>query len=77
MKLQIIKEGQIQGWFVSFLITLTSIGALIASLSNDLIADRFAKVSGAWAAIVICQFSAWLAYRTFKKPSEAEPPPGE
>ena len=65
-KIQIVKDGSIQGWAVSFLITLVSVFALILSLSFDAVADRFAKVAGAWAAIVIGQFTAWLAYRTGK-----------
>jgi len=65
-KIQIIKNGSIQGWFASFMITLVSIMALILSLFFDAIADRFEKVGSAWAAIVIGQFTAWLAYRTGK-----------
>jgi hypothetical protein len=65
-KIQIVKNGSIQGWAVSLLITLVSVIALILSLTFDVVADRFAKVGGAWAAIVIGQFTAWLAYRTGK-----------
>lgn len=65
-KVEIIKDGSVQGWFVSFSITAISILALILSLSFDKVADRFAKVGTAWAAIVIGQFTAWLAYRTGK-----------
>jgi hypothetical protein len=65
-KIKIIKDGSIQGWAVSFLITMVSVIALILSLTFDAVADRFAKVGSAWAAIVIGQFTAWLAYRTGK-----------
>ena len=69
-KLQIIKDGSIQGWFVSFMITVVSVVALILSLAFDAIADRFSKVGGAWAAIVIGQFTAWLAYRGYTKATQ-------
>jgi len=73
-KIQIIKDGSIQGWAVSFMITFVSVIALILSLSFDAIADRFAKVGSAWAAIVIGQFTAWLAYRGYKATKETCPP---
>ena len=73
MKIEIVKNGSIQGWFVSFMITLTSILALVISLCFDEVADRFAKIAGSWAAIVIGQFTAWLAYRAYTK---SNGPPG-
>lgn len=80
-KIQIVKNGSIQGWAVSFLITLVSVIALILSLTFDAVAERFAKVGSVWAAIVIGQFTAWLAYRTGKAIEDrkslqsATPPP--
>lgn len=74
-KIQIIKDGSIQGWFVSFLITVASVAGFILSLIFDPVADRFAKVGGAWAAIVIGQFTAWLAYRAYSSNHRASPPP--
>lgn len=64
-KVQIIKDGSIQGWAVSFIITLVTMFAFVASMVFDSVADRFAKVGGSWAAIVIGQFTAWLAYRAY------------
>lgn len=73
-RIQIIKDGSIQGWFVAFMLTVISVITLILSLMFDVVADRFAKVGGAWAAIVIGQFTAWLAYRGYKASQEASPP---
>ena len=75
MKLQIIKDGSIQGWFVSFLITINTLIAFNASLFSDKICDRFSKIGATWATIVIGQFGSWLAYKVFKKPDECPPPP--
>jgi hypothetical protein len=72
MKIQIVKDGAIQGWAVSFMITMVSISAFIVSMIYDSFADRFTKVGGIWAAIAVSQFTAWLAYRVFKK---GDPPP--
>lgn len=74
-KLQIVKDGSIQGWFVSFLITIITLAAFIGSMVSDNISDRFAKVGGSWAAIVIGQFTAWLAYRAFGKSGNGVNPP--
>jgi hypothetical protein len=75
-KIQIIKDGSIQGWAVSFLITVVSVIAFILSLIFNSVADRFAKVGGAWAAIVIGQFTAWLAYRAYTgKPGNGQVSP--
>jgi len=75
-KIQIVKNGSIQGWAVSLLITLVSVIALILSLTFDVVADRFAKVGGAWAAIVIGQFTAWIAYRAYTgKTRDVQTPP--
>lgn len=75
-KIQIIKDGSIQGWFISFLITTITLAAFIASMLFDKVADRFAKIGAAWAAIVIGQFAAWLAYRGYSgKPSNGGTPP--
>lgn len=75
MKIQVVKDGSIQGWFVSFLITMFSIAAFTVSMIWDPFADRFTKVGGIWATIAITQFSAWLAYRVLKKPDAC--PPGQ
>jgi hypothetical protein len=55
-KFQIVKDGSIQGWFVSFLITIITLAAFVVSMLSDSVSDRFAKVGGAWATIVIGQF---------------------
>lgn len=70
-KLQIIKDGSIQGWFVSFLITIITLAAFIASMIFDQVAARFEKIGVAWAAIVIGQFGAWLAYRGYTVKTES------
>jgi len=76
MKIEIIKNGSIQGWFVSFLITIITLAAFIGSMLFDKISDRFAKIGSAWAAIVIGQFTAWLAYRAYSgKPGNGGTPP--
>lgn len=75
-RIQIIKDGSVQGWFVSFMITIITLAAFIASMLFDKVADRFAKIGGAWAAIVIGQFAAWLAYRGYTgKPGNGQTPP--
>lgn len=66
-KLHIIKDGSVQGWFVSFVITMVTLGAFVASMIFDKVCDRFAKIGSAWAAIVIGQFTAWLAYKGYTK----------
>jgi hypothetical protein len=71
MKLEIIKDGSIQGWFISFLITMVSICSFILSLIFDSICDRFAKVGSTWATIAIAQFTAWLAYRAYTAKTES------
>jgi hypothetical protein len=65
LKIQIIKEGSIQGWFVSFMITVITLAAFVASMISDKVCDRFAKIGTAWATIVIGQFTAWLAFRAY------------
>ena len=74
MKLKIIKDGAIQGWAVSFMITMFSIGAFTAAMISNDFAERFSKVGGIWAAIAVSQFTAWLAYRVFKKDDAPLPP---
>lgn len=75
-RIQIIKDGSVQGWFVSFMITIITLAAFIASMVFDTVADRFAKIGAAWAAIVIGQFTAWLAYRAYSgKPGNGGTPP--
>lgn len=64
-KIQIVKDGSIQGWFVSFMITVITLVAFIASMIFDKVCDRFAKIGVAWATIVIGQFTAWLAFRAY------------
>ena len=76
MKLEIIKEGSVQGWFVSFMITAITLAAFIASMVSDRVCDRFAKIGVAWATIVIGQFSAWLAFRAYTgKTGNGQTPP--
>ena len=65
MKLQIIKDGSIQGWFVSLTITMVTMSAFIVSLFSDKVCDRFVRLGSTWATIVITQFTAWLAYRAY------------
>jgi len=72
-KIQIIKDGSVQGWFVSFMITIITLAAFIASMLFDKVCDRFAKIGVAWAAIVIGQFTAWLAYRGYSSRHPALP----
>jgi len=75
-KIQIVKDGSIQGWFVSFLITMITLVAFVASMLSDKVCDRFAKIGVAWATIVIGQFGAWLAYRAYSgKPGNGGTPP--
>lgn len=71
-KLSIIKDGSIQGWFVSFVITIVSVLSFIGALFFDKICERFVKVGSIWATLVIAQFTAWLAYRAYTKNSERE-----
>jgi hypothetical protein len=66
-KLSIIKDGSIQGWFVSFVITIVSVLSFIGALFFDKICERFVKVGSIWATLVIAQFTAWLAYRAYTK----------
>lgn len=76
MKIEILKNGSIQGWFVSFLITIITLMAFIASMIFDQVAARFEKIGVAWATIVIGQFGAWLAYRAYSgKPGNGGTPP--
>lgn len=70
-KIQIVKDGSIQGWFVSFLITIITLAAFVASMILDQVTDRFSKIGGVWAAIVIGQFTAWLAYRGYTRTTES------
>jgi hypothetical protein len=71
MKMQIVKDGSIQGWFVSFMITLITLAAFVASMIFDKVCDRFAKIGTAWATIVIGQFTAWLAFRAYSGKTES------
>jgi len=71
MKIEIIKNGSIQGWFVSFMITIITLAAFIASMLSDVVCDRFAKIGSAWATIVIGEFTAWLAYRAYTGTTES------
>lgn len=71
MKLEIVKDGSIQGWFVSFLITAITLIGFILSLFSDSICDRFSKIGTAWATIVIGQFTAWLAYKAYASKTES------
>ena len=73
MKMEIIKDGSIQGWVVSFIVTMATVGAFVGALASNAIAERFAKVGPTWAPIVLGQFAAWLAYKTFRKPEETPP----
>lgn len=70
-KIQIIKDGSVQGWAVSFFITIITLSAFIASMLFDKVADRFSKIGVAWATIVIGQFAAWLAYRGYAGKTES------
>jgi len=76
MKMEIIRDGSIQGWFVSFIVTMATVGAFVGSMADNAIAERFAKVGSIWAPIVLGQFAAWLAYKTLKKSDGATPPQG-
>jgi len=69
-KFMIVKDGSIQGWFVSLVITAVSIGGFIAGLIWDSVAERFSKIGGTWATIAIAQFTAWLAYKVAQKKLE-------
>jgi len=71
MKIQVIKDGSIQGWAVSFMITSITLAAFVASMISDRICDRFAKIGAAWATIVIGQFTAWLAFRAYSGKTES------
>ncbi len=71
-KIQIIKGGSVQGWFVSFMITIITLVAFIGSMLFDTVCDRFAKIGSAWATIVIGQFTAWLAFRAYTGKTERE-----
>jgi uncharacterized membrane protein len=76
MKIEIVKQGSVQGWFVSFLITVITLAAFIASMVSDKVCDRFAKIGVAWATIVIGQFTAWLAFRAYAgKTANGQTPP--
>jgi uncharacterized membrane protein len=76
MKIEIVKQGSVQGWFVSFLITVITLAAFIASMVSDKVCDRFAKIGVAWATIVIGQFTAWLAFRAYSgKTANGQTPP--
>jgi len=72
MKIQIIKDGSIQGWAVSFMITAITLAAFVASMIFDSVCDRFSKIGAAWATIVIGQFTAWLAFRAYSVKTESQ-----
>ena len=74
-KISIIKDGSIQGWFVSFIITVVSVLSFIGALFFDKICERFVKVGSIWATLVIAQFTAWLAYRAYTKSNKNETTP--
>lgn len=71
-QIAIVKNGSIQGWFVSFTITMVTLAAFVAAMLSDKYCARFAQIGSTWATIAVGQFTAWLAYRAYTSSKEAK-----
>lgn len=75
MKLQIVKNGSIQGWFISACMTAWLLAVMTLAVLFSSIADNIAKIQLMIGGVYAIQFTAWLGYRTLKKPDEVGTPP--
>ena len=73
MALKIVKDGSIQGWFISFLMSMWLLVVLSLAVLFQSIADNVAKIQMLIGGSYGLQFSAWLTYRALKKPDESKP----
>ena len=66
-RIVIIKEGSIQGWFVSFIFTILTMTMLALGFFMDNIANGWIKYGGTYATIYLGSTGIWLGYKIAKK----------
>jgi len=69
-KLQIIKDGAIQGWAVSFVFTVMTMVLLVAGFFSETVKSGWKEFGGNYATLYLGSLGIWLGYRGFKSYTE-------
>ena len=69
-KLEIIKDGAIQGWAVSFVFTAMTMILLLAGFFNETIRSCWKDLGGNYSTLYLGSMGIWLGYRGFKSYTE-------
>lgn len=70
-RLELIKDGAIQGWVVSFVFTLITMVLLVAGFFNGTIRDGWKVLGGNYSTLYLGSMGIWLGYRGFKSYTES------
>lgn len=65
-ELQFVKDGAIQGWVVSFVFTVITMGLLIAGFFDKTILEAWKSLGGNYATLYLGSTGIWMGYRGLK-----------
>jgi hypothetical protein len=66
-RLVIIKDGAIQGWFISFIFTMVTLVMAILGFLIESIAKNWATLGGTYAPIYLGSLAIWFGYKVAQK----------
>lgn len=73
-KLQIVKDGEIQGSFIATMITIIMFSFLILGFFFEIIRIGWERIGGTATTLYLGQLASWLAYRGAKTVFGPQPP---
>jgi hypothetical protein len=66
MKLQIITDGAVEGWFVALCTTITVYTLIVMGFFWGVVRDAWPTMKGVVETVYPLTFGAWLAYKAAK-----------
>ena len=69
-RIQLVKDGAIQGWVVSFAFTLMTMILLLMGFFNATVMNGWKVLGGNYSTIYLGSLGIWLGYRGFRSYTE-------
>jgi hypothetical protein len=69
-KIQLVKDGAIQGWVVSFVFTIITMILLVAGFFNKTIMEAWKSLGGNYATLYLGSMGIWMGYKGLKSYTE-------
>jgi hypothetical protein len=72
MKLEIIKEGAVQGWFVSLVFTVLTMVLLTLAFFIPKVTEAWVKISTTYISVYQWSLTTWFGYKIIKHVADAK-----